>query len=190
VNSQLLAATEEGANVLRLPLDEIIIGLVAFFIVFFALAKFAFPRIKQTLEEREDAIEGGLKRADESQAEAQALLAEYRKQLADARAEAAEIRTHAQAERAAMIETARGEAAAAAKQVTVRAQAQLEAERQQLRGELTREVGRLSVTLAEKIVGETLTDESRVSATVDRFIADLEAGASSIAVAEPAGEQA
>jgi F-type H+-transporting ATPase subunit b len=188
VTSQLIAATEEaGGNVLRLPLDELIIGTIAFLIVLVVLAKLAFPRIAQTLAEREDAIAGGLKRADESQAEAQAILDEYRKQLADARAEAAEIRTQAQAERAAMIEAARSEAAAAAELVTQRAMASLEAERQQLRGELTREVGSLSVSLAEKIVGETLADDARVATTVDRFIADLEAGADSVAVEAPAG---
>ena len=71
MNSQLLA---EGANVLRLPLDELIIGTVSFLIVFFVLAKLAFPKIAKTLDERVDLIEGGLKRADASQAEATALL--------------------------------------------------------------------------------------------------------------------
>ncbi len=181
----------EGSNVLALPLDELIIGTVAFFVVFAVLAKLAFPNIRKTLAERVDAIEGGLRRADESQAEAQDLLEQYRRQLADARAEAADIRSQAQADRAAMIEAARAEAATAAEQVTARAQVQLEVERQQLRGELTRDVGRLSVTLAEKIVGEVLTDDARVRSTVDRFIADLEVGADSVAVdGPPAGEQA
>ena len=177
MNSQLLA---EGANVLRLPLDELIIGTVAFLIVFFVLAKIAFPKIAKTLDERVDLIEGGLKRADASQAEATALLEQYRQQLADARTEAAEIRAQAQSDRAAMIDAAKGEATTAAELVTSRAMAQLETERQQLRGELTREVGALSVSLASKIVGESLTDDARVSATVDRFIADLEAGAASV----------
>ena len=79
-----------------------------------------------------------------------------------------------------MIDAAKGEATTAAELVTSRAMAQLETERQQLRGELTREVGALSVSLASKIVGESLTDDARVSATVDRFIADLEAGAASV----------
>jgi F-type H+-transporting ATPase subunit b len=43
-----------------------------------------------------------------------------------------------------------------------------------MRTDLIREVGSLSVNLAGKIVGESLTDDARVSSTVDRFIADLE----------------
>ena len=169
-----IIASESEVNILRLPLDELIIGTLAFAIVFFALAKFAFPAISKTLEERADAIEGGLARAENSQAEAAAMLEEYRAQLADARGEAANIRAEAQAEKAAMIESARGEAATAAASVTERAQAQIEAERSQAMASLRRDVSELALTLAGKVVGEALTDDARARASVDRFIADLE----------------
>jgi F-type H+-transporting ATPase subunit b len=169
-----IIAAESEVNILRLPLDELIIGTLAFGIVFFALAKFAFPAISKTLEARADAIEGGLARAENSQAEAAAMLEEYRAQLADARGEAANIRAEAQAEKTVMIETARGEAAAAAATVTERAQAQIEAERSQAMASLRRDVSELALTLAGKVVGESLTDDARARASVDRFIADLE----------------
>jgi F-type H+-transporting ATPase subunit b len=169
-----IIASESEVNILRLPLDELIIGTLAFGIVFFALAKFAFPAISKTLDARADAIEGGLARAENSQAEAAAMLEEYRAQLADARGEAANIRAEAQAEKTVMIETARGEAVAAAASVTERAQAQIEAERSQAMASLRRDVSELALTLASKVVGESLTDDARARASVDRFIADLE----------------
>lgn len=169
-----IIAAESEVNILRLPLDELIIGTLAFAIVFFALAKFAFPAISKTLEDRADAIEGGLARAENSQAQAAAMLEEYRAQLADARGEAANIRAEAQAEKTAMIESARGEAAAVAASVTERAQAQIEAERTQAMASLRRDVSELALTLAGKVVGESLTDDARARASVDRFIADLE----------------
>ena len=169
-----IIASESEVNILRLPLDELIIGALAFGIVFFALAKFAFPAIGKTLDARADAIEGGLARAENSQAEAAAMLEEYRAQLADARGEAASIRAEAQAEKSAMIESARGEAAAAAASVTERAQAQIEAERTQAMASLRRDVSELALTLAGKVVGESLADDARARASVDRFIADLE----------------
>jgi F-type H+-transporting ATPase subunit b len=43
-----------------------------------------------------------------------------------------------------------------------------------VRAALSRDVGRLATDLAERIIGESL-DPQRTSATVDRFIADLEA---------------
>ncbi len=102
------------------------------------------------------------------------MLEQYRAQLADARTEAANIRAEAQAEKTGMIEAARGEAAAAAATVTERAQAQIEAERSQAMTTLRRDVSELALTLAGKVVGESLTDDARARASVDRFIADLE----------------
>jgi F-type H+-transporting ATPase subunit b len=102
------------------------------------------------------------------------MLEQYRAQLADARGEAATIRAEAQAEKTAMIESARGEAATAAASVTERAQAQIEAERSQAMASLRRDVSELALTLAGKVVGESLTDDARARASVDRFIADLE----------------
>lgn len=173
----LLAAAEEheGPNVLAVPLDELIIGILAFLIVFGLLAKLALPAIKKMLDERTDTIEGGLARATQAQSEAQAALAEYRAKLASAHHEAADIRSAAQAERAAIVDAARGEAQVAAAGVAERAQAQLAAETAQAKSLLSREVGLLSYELAGKIVGESLADDARAKAVVDRFIAELEA---------------
>ena len=49
---------EEMPSVLAVPLDEFIIGIIAFLIVFGGLAKFALPKIKATLDERANLIEG------------------------------------------------------------------------------------------------------------------------------------
>ncbi|MCU0265606.1 MAG: F0F1 ATP synthase subunit B [Actinomycetia bacterium] len=175
--SYLFAAAEEseGPNVLAVPLDELIIGILAFLIVFGLLAKVALPSIKKTLAERTDKIEGGLARAEQAQAEAQQVLAEYREKLAAAHLEAADIRTAAQAERVAIVDSARGEAQQAAVGVAERAQAQIAAETSQAKSALSREVGQLSFELAGKIVGESLADDARAKAVVDRFIAELEA---------------
>lgn len=170
-----ILASEEGTpNILRVPLDELIIGTLAFAIVFFLLAKFAFPAINKTLEARADAIEGGLRRAEDSQAEAESLLEQYRAQLADARTEASNIRAAAQAERTAIIEKAKDEATSAAAVVTERAAAQVDAERTAAITSLHKDVGDLAIRLASKVVGESLSDDARARAAVDRFISDLE----------------
>jgi F-type H+-transporting ATPase subunit b len=173
--NRILAADAENINVLRVPLDELVIGTLAFLLVFFVLAKFAFPALNKVLEERAVAIEGGLKRAEDSQAEAAALLDEYRAQLASARTEASNIRAAAQAEKTAIVEAAKAEAAAAAAVVTERASAQMAAEQAQAMTSLRRDVSELALSLAGKVVGESLQDDARARAAVDRFIADLEA---------------
>ena len=177
-SAAVLAAGEEGVeempSVLAVPIDELIIGIIAFLIVFGGLAKFALPGIKKTLAERTDAIEGGIERAAKAEAEAKDLAEQYRAQLAQAREEASAIRTQAQADRSAIIEEARAEARAAALQVTAQAEAQLSADRSQATSALTRQIGEMSVTLASKVVGQSLSDDARVRQTVEDFIADLE----------------
>ncbi len=173
-------ASSGGAKVLAVPLDEFVIGTLAFLIVLFVLGKFALPKIKTVLEEREEAIVGGINRAREAEEAAEQLRQSYRAELERARQEAAQIRSAAQADRAETIEEARREAQEAAREVTANAQAHIDAERLRAASELRHDVGTLATDLAEKIVGEALRDDARASAVIDRFIADLETAAADV----------
>src|ERR1700744_5777366 len=112
-------------------LPELIIGLICFIVVFGVLGKMLLPRITKTLAEREDAIQGGINRADEAQAEAQAVLNQYRAQLEDAKHEAARMREEAREQGAQIIAEMRERAEAEARRITESAQAQIDAERQE-----------------------------------------------------------
>jgi F-type H+-transporting ATPase subunit b len=163
-----------GLGPLAPDLTELIIGTIAFLIVFGTLGKLLLPRIQQTLRERTDQIEGGLERAEEAQAEANRVLERYRQQLAEARHEAARLREEAKEQGAQIIAEMRQEAQAEARRLTEAAQAQIEAERQQALISLRAEVGALATDLASRIVGESLQDEARQSRVVDRFLDDLD----------------
>jgi len=154
---------------------ELIIGTIVFVVVFGVLGKMLLPRIVTMLEEREDKIEGGLNRADEAQAEAQAVLQQYRQQLEDAKHEASRMREEAREQGAQIIAEMRERAEAEARRITESAQAQIEAERQQALISLRAEVGSLATDLASRIVGESLTDQARQSRMVDRFLDGLAA---------------
>src|SRR5215469_9274599 len=149
---------------------ELVIGTVCFVVVFGVLGKLLLPRISKTLSEREDAIQGGINRADEAQAEAQAVLAQYRAQLEDAKHEASRMREEAREQGAQIIAEMRERAEAEARRITEAAQAQIDAERQQALISLRTEVGSLAVDLASRIVGESLTEHARQSRMVDRFL--------------------
>jgi F-type H+-transporting ATPase subunit b len=155
--------------------SELILGIVCFVIVFGILGKMLLPRITKMLAEREDAIQGGINRADEAQAEAQAVLNQYRAQLDDARREAARIREEAHEAGAQIMAEMRTRAEAEGRRITEAAQSQIEADRQQALTSLRAEVGTLATELASRIVGESLTDTARQGRMVDRFLADLEA---------------
>jgi F-type H+-transporting ATPase subunit b len=132
------------------------------------------PRFNAALDARADAIEGGLKRAEEAQQGAKDALDQYNAQLAEARTEAASIREQAREDakriRAELVEQAQAEAA----RVLTSAQAQIEAERQSALVSLRSEVGAIAIDLASGVVGESLNDK-RSNDIVDRFLADLEA---------------
>lgn len=161
-------------NPLVPDLTELIIGAITFGIIFVALWKVLLPRISKTLEERTDQIEGGLQRAEETQAEADRVLAQYREQLAEARQEAARLREKAREEGAQIITEMREQAAAEGRRLVEAAHAQIDADRQQALQSLKSEVGALAVELASRVVGEALADEARQQRIVERFLAEIE----------------
>ena len=174
-------AAEQLQNPLIPNLTELIVGLVTFGIIFFALWKVLMPRLNQTLAERTDKIEGGLQRAEEAQAEANATLARYREQLAEARHEAARLREEAREQGAQIIAEMREQAQVEARRLVDAAHAQIEADRQQALQSLRGEVGGLAVDLASRVVGESLTDEARQRRVVERFLDELDQQAESAA---------
>ena len=154
---------------------EVIWGGLAFLIVFVALWKILMPRITKVLQERTDAIEGGIERAKRAEDEAARLAGEYRDQLDASRHDAARVREEAREEGARSIAQMREQAQTEATRIMQAALAQIAADRQQAFAALRAEVGTLAVELASRIVGESLADEARQSRVVDRFLADLEA---------------
>jgi F-type H+-transporting ATPase subunit b len=171
MSAKFLAAGTPNPLVPHWP--ELIIGTIAFLIVFALLAKVLMPRISATLAERTNAIEGGLKRAEEAQEEAKRVLKQYQAQLADARHEAARLREQANEEAAQIVAQGRADGVGERERIIASASAQIEADRQQALTVLRAEVGSLTVELASRIVGESLADEARQSRLVDRFLGEL-----------------
>ena len=168
------AAVVPPANPLVPAWPELIIGTIAFLIVFAVLGKVLLPRIQKTLAERTDAIEGGLKRAEDAQAEAQQVLDQYRQQLADARQEAARLREQAQEQGAAIIADMREVAQTEARRIIDAAHQQIATDQMLAMQALRTDVGAMAVDLASRVVGESLEDVARQRRIVERFIEGLE----------------
>jgi len=154
---------------------EMIVGLIAFSIMYWLYKTKVVPRMEQLYAERTAAIEGGMAQAEEAQAEAEAAKAKYEAQLAEARTEANRIREEAREQGAAIIAELRGKAQDEATRITEAAQRQIEAERAQAALSLRNDVGRLSTDLASRIVGESL-DSQLNDGIIERFLAELESG--------------
>ena len=161
-------AAEEKINPLIPHTAELVVGAIAFTLLFLTLRKFVVPMFEKAYTERTNAIQGGMERAEKAQLEAQRALVQYNEQLSKAREEA-------RVQGAAIIEDLRAKAQEEAARVTATAHSSIEAERQQAVTSLRAEVGALAIELASKIVGEALDDQARQSRVVDRFLDDLEA---------------
>ncbi|MEV6813247.1 F0F1 ATP synthase subunit B [Micromonospora sp. NPDC051296] len=154
--------------------QELVIGSIAFALLCFVLLKFVMPRMEAMYQARVDAIEGGLKRAEAAQAEANQLLEQYRAQLAEVRTEAARIRDDARADAESIRTDILAKAREESDRIIAAGRESLAVERQTIVRELRAEVGGLAVDLASRIVGESLADEARRKGTVERFLTDLE----------------
>lgn len=169
---------------------DIIWSAVCFVIILFFFWRYVLPRVKKTLDARAEEIEGGIKKAERAQAEAAAALDKYNEQLAEARAEAGRIREAARADGVKILNDLKAQAQIEAARITVNAQATIEAERQAALVSLRSEVGTLAIDLASGVIGESLNDDARSQALVDRFLADLEASESESATARDASHPA
>ncbi|MFF1546235.1 F0F1 ATP synthase subunit B [Streptomyces sp. NPDC058291] len=169
-----LAAEEEAQNPLIPEIPELVIGLIAFAIVFFVLGKKLLPNINKVLEERRDAIEGGIEQAEIARTEAQSVLEQYKAQLAEARHEAARLRQEAQEQGAALITEMRAEGQRQREEIVAAGHSQIEADRKAAASALRQDVGKLATDLAGKLVGESLEDHARQSRVIDRFLDELE----------------
>jgi F-type H+-transporting ATPase subunit b len=169
-----IAAEEESQNPLIPEIPELVIGLIAFAIVFFVLGKKLLPNINKVLEERRDAIEGGIEQAEIARTEAQSVLEQYKAQLAEARHEAARLRQEAQEQGAALITEMRAEGQRQREEIVAAGHSQIEADRKAAASALRQDVGKLATELAGKLVGESLEDHARQSRVIDRFLDELE----------------
>ena len=168
----LLAAEEH--NPIIPSIAELIVASIFFAILVILVAKFVVPVFERTYAERTAAIEGGIEHAKKAQAEADEAKAHYEAQLAEAHGEANRIREGAREQAAAILAEARETAQAEAARIVASGHTQVEAERSSAAHSLRSEVGALASQLAERIVGEALTDDERSARVIDRFLADLE----------------
>src|SRR5690606_39811739 len=82
---------QEAPNPLLPETNEIIWGALGFAVVFFFLWRFGMPQMRQAMANRTEKIRADIQAAEDQRSEADAVLAEYRAQLNDAKAEAGRI---------------------------------------------------------------------------------------------------
>lgn len=153
---------------------DIVWSVVPLVIILVLFWKLVLPKFQEVLTEREDRIEGGIERAEAAQAEAKAALEKYNSQLAEARTEAAKIRDEARTQGQRIIADAQTKANDESARIIESGEKQLAAQREQVVAELRKEMGQNSINLAERLLGEQLSDDVRKSSTIDNFLSNLD----------------
>ena len=148
---------------------ELIVGAVAFAVLFFFMWKWVLPRVAALLEERRQKIQGELEGAESTRAEADKLLADYRTQLANARDEGNRIIEEARKTAEQLRRDLQAKAEQESETTVTRAQEEIRAERDRVFQELRHQVGEIAVELAGRVVGQTL-DKAAHERLIDEYI--------------------
>jgi F-type H+-transporting ATPase subunit b len=148
--------------------------LVAFVLILLILWRYVVPPIQKAMRERQEMIHQEVEDSEKAKERLAQAQAEYQRALNEARVEAAQIREGARAEAQQVVEELRTQAQEEQSRIVARGEEQLQQQRTQVVRELRGEIGSLAVELSQKIVGQRLSDDAQVRATVDSFLADLE----------------
>ena len=168
------AKKEESGSFLVSPnLGLMIWTLLAFLVTLYLLRRLAFPRIAEALDKRQRAIEDSIDTAARTRAEADALLAEYRERLREARTQAEEI--VARARKAAENAEREGLDKARIKREELMDQTRrdIQAETRRAIQELRNGVADLTVLATEKVTRKTL-DEDDQRRLVDEALREVD----------------
>jgi F-type H+-transporting ATPase subunit b len=165
----LLAAEEASPNPLIPETVELIVGALAFIIVFAILWKFAFPAMNKMLAERTARIQGNLEHAEETRRTAEEELARYREQLASAREESNRIIEEGRRTAEQLRRDIQAKAEQEASATVARAQDEIRLERDRVFQELRQQVASIAVDLAGRVVGESL-DQQAHQRLIDEYI--------------------
>ena len=155
----LAAEAEAEGGGLTINLFWVLVSAINFLVLLFIVWTFAFKPLSKMLEDRKDAIEQGLKDAEQARRDRESAEAERVAALAEARREANDILARAQKvsqeTRDADIAATRAEL----DRMRERAAAEIDAEKQRAITELRGEVADLALAAAGRVVGETMTDD-------------------------------
>jgi F-type H+-transporting ATPase subunit b len=174
MTASVLAAEEGGKNIFLIPNGTFFAELLIFLVVFFVIWRYVVPPVKKAMGERQEMVRRQIEEARKTRELLEQAEAKYREVLNEAKTEAAKIRDEARAEGTKIKAELREQADREVALIRQRAEEQLATQREQVLRQLRGEIGQLAITLAGRIVGESMEDEARRRGTIDRFIEELD----------------
>ncbi len=148
---------------------------VAFLVVFLLLAKFGFPVITKSVEERKNFIDESLRKAHEAQERLANIEKEGESILQEAREKQAQILREAAQARDAIVEQAQDKARQEGNRLLEEAKTAIAQEKSAAIADIRRQVAVLSVDIAGKVLRENLKDDQSQMDLIDRMLDEVSA---------------
>ncbi|MBC8755301.1 F0F1 ATP synthase subunit B [Kordia sp. YSTF-M3] len=150
-----------------------LVQTVLLLLLIFIMVKYAWKPILNSLNEREEGIQGALDAAENAKKEMQNLQSDNEKLLKEARAEREGMLKEAREIKEKMIADAKGEAQEQANKMIAQAQESIRSEKHAALAELKNQVANISVEIAEKVVRGELADKKKQLSLVDKMLEDV-----------------
>ncbi|MCD0464345.1 F0F1 ATP synthase subunit B [Flavobacterium cupreum] len=145
----------------------IFVGLI------FLLKKFAWKPILDAVNDREQGIKDALLSAESARQEMQNLQADNLRILNEARAERDAMLKEAREMKEKMIADSKNEAQAQGQKMIEQAKAAIESEKNAAMAELKSQVSTLSLSIAEKLLKEELSNKESQTKLVEKMLGDV-----------------
>ena len=149
--------------------------LVAFLVVFLLLAKFGFPVITKSVDERKNFIDESLRKAHEAQERLANIEKEGESILQEAREKQTQILREAAQTRDAIVEQAQEKARQEGSRLLDEAKTAIAQEKNAAIADIRRQVAALSVDIAGKVLRENLKDDKSQMDLIDRMLDEVSA---------------
>ena len=154
---------------------NLLFSAITVLVLYLILKHFFFEKVQNFMEARKAAVQESLDRAEATNEEAQALLADYQATLSNAEEEKRAIIKEAKAEADRRSDVIVGEAKQQAQKIVAEAHEKMQAEEEKAVVQLKKEVASLAVLTAERIMQKEL-DESSQQELVDQVLEEAASG--------------
>ncbi|MET1057197.1 MAG: F0F1 ATP synthase subunit B [Pedobacter sp.] len=152
----------------------VVFQTIAFLLLMFVLAKFAWKPILASIKEREHTIDEALNQAELAKQEMVRLAAQNEETLREARAERDLILKEAKTLKDAIVNEAKQQAHTEGAKLIEKAKIEIENQKKAALAELKNQVSTLSIDIAERVLRTQLADKAKQQELVAGLLKDVE----------------
>ncbi|MGE2717659.1 F0F1 ATP synthase subunit B/delta [Mycolicibacterium litorale] len=160
--------------------------LIGFAVIVFLLVRFVVPPVRRMMTAQQETVRRQLEESATAANKVAQADQQHAKAVEEAEADSKRVVEEARADAEKIAEQMRAQADAEVERIKVQGAAQVQLLRQQLIRELRQHLGTESVARARELVRDHVSDDDNRSATVDRFLDELDAMAPSDSVLDDA----